>query len=170
MTPSIAALFLALAASTHAAPWAVRTARDGSPPRAEIVNAAGARLAVFRDAAGAVVAEFRAAAPSPLAAGHCPTFQVDARLPLHHYPPGEDCAVDGRSARFTLVRDAGPRVESDVLYQLMNGSQVAFRFTTRDGAYHEARFPLTRSKNALRRALGRNLDVRPAPATMAESR
>lgn len=155
------ALLLAAASTgTAAAPWRVR-APGGEAARAEIVNEQGDLLAVYRGDDDAVLAEFVTAAPSPLGATSCPTFQIDQRRPLHHFERGDRCAVQGHRARFTLARLDGRRLESAVLYQLMNGSTVAFRFVTGNGAYHEARFPLTRSKNAMLRVLGRDLDVQP---------
>ncbi|MEQ8493363.1 MAG: hypothetical protein RLW42_03980, partial [Gammaproteobacteria bacterium] len=147
-----------------AAPWQVSASRNGAPARAGIANDQGDRLAVFADRAGAVTLEFAPAAPSPLRTGSCPTFQIDARPLLHHGRAGETCTVDDHQARYSLGRADNRRLESPPLYQLMNGSSVAFRFATRDGAYHEAKFPLTRSKNAILRVLGRDLDVQPGAA------
>lgn len=156
----LALFFTAASADTTAAPWRVRAPGDAAA-RAEIVNDQGDRLAVFRGDGDAVLAEFVTAAPSPLGATSCPTFQIDQRRPLHHFERGDRCSVEGHRARYTLARLDGRRLESAVLYQLMNGSSVAFRFVTGNGAYHETRFALTRSKNAMLRVLGRDLDVQP---------
>jgi len=156
----VALLLAAASADAAAAPWRVR-APGGEAARAEVVNDQGDRLSVYRGDGDTVLAEFVTAAPSPLGATSCPTFQIDQRRPLHHFERGDRCSVEGHRARMTLARLDGPRLESAVLYQLMNGSTVAFRFVTGNGAYHETRFPLTRSKNAMLRVLGRDLDVQP---------
>ena len=44
--------------------------------------------------------------------------------------------------------------------QLMNGTQIEFRYVSEDGGYHEADFPLKGSSAAIRRALGRDVRVR----------
>lgn len=98
---------------------------------------------------------------SGLARTSCPTFQVDDRLPLHHFEIGAACEVEAGGARYRLgpIRD-GLHV-SLVTHRLMNGGTVAFRFLTEDGAYHESTFALTRSKRAVAAALGTETRVEP---------
>ncbi len=116
---------------------------------------------MYRDTAGAVHLEFTTSAPDGLERSSCPTFQVDDRTPLHFYPVGPGCQVDGRRAIYTVASIAGARVESLPLYRLMNGGRVAFRYQTQDGTYHESVFSLRASKQALLGALGRDLTVDP---------
>ncbi|MGE0486874.1 MAG: hypothetical protein AB7Q81_22160 [Gammaproteobacteria bacterium] len=155
----LAALFLCPAA-TAAAPWQYRAAGDGRAARAEVANPDGDRLSIWREGAH-VRAEFVPATLAALGPTACPTFQVDTRQPLYYFPLGAGCSLDGHGARFELLDIPGQRFPSAVLYGLMNGDRVAFRFVTRDGAYHESVFALTQSKRALLRALGRDLDVQP---------
>lgn len=157
------ALLLALAscsAQALAAAWRVVPA---SPPaqasRTLVETVQGDRLAIYRDSDGQVIAEFEAAGPSPFARTACPTVQVDDHKPPFSFAAGVTCTVEANLARFELARITGTRLESALLYHLMNGKAVAFRYTTGDRAYREAVFPLTQSKKALLRVLGRNLDV-----------
>jgi hypothetical protein len=166
LTAPILALGLALfSAHGAAAPW--RVAPAGPPAQASrtlVETARGDRLAVYRDADGRVIAEFAAAGPSPFARSACPSVQVDDHRPPFSFTAGVSCTIEANVARFELARITGTRLESALLYHLMNGNAVAFRYTTADRAYREAVFPLTQSKKALLRVLGRNLDVQ-APVT-----
>jgi hypothetical protein len=155
----LAALLLCSTA-TAAAPWRYRAAGEGEAARAEVANAAGDRLSVWREGKQ-VRAEFVPATLAELGPSACPTFQVDARQPLYYFPLGDGCRFHGHGALFDLFRIPGRRFPSAVLHGLMNGNHVTFRFVTRDGAYHESVFALTQSKRALLRALGRDLDVQP---------
>ncbi|MCB1749776.1 MAG: hypothetical protein H6977_20910 [Gammaproteobacteria bacterium] len=153
-------MLMLCSAATAATPWRYRAAGSDAPARAEVVNEAGDRLSIWREGER-VRAEFVAATLAELGPTACPTFQVDQRQPLYYFPLGEGCSLSAHGARFELLDIPGRRFPSAVLYGLMNGSRVAFRFVTRDGAYHESRFALTQSKRALLRALGRDLDVQP---------
>jgi len=164
----LAALLLMLALGSNqslAAAWRVVPAGAPSQTARTLVESVrGDRLAIYRDADGQVFAEFEAAGPSPFARTACPTVQVDDHTPPFTFDAGVTCTVAANLARFELARITGTRLESALLYYLMNGNAVAFRYTTGDRAYREAVFPLTQSKRALLRVLGRNLDVQ-TPAT-----
>ena len=150
-----------------AAPWQLDESAE--PRRAVVENDRGDRFSVWLDSNGVVTANFRSGTRAALNAGSCPTFQVDARLPLHHYrlnaepaavgTATAECRVADRESTYRLLTLSGPRIVSPVLYQLMNGNRLIFRFATVDGAYHEAVLPLTRSKQALSGALGDDLEV-----------
>ncbi|MGR8918366.1 MAG: hypothetical protein ACU85V_02015 [Gammaproteobacteria bacterium] len=122
---------------------------------------------MYRDAAARVVMEFATRSTSGIRPSSCPTFQVDQRKPLHYFALGEDCTVDGRSARFVVATLPGGPVTSLVLYRLLNGGAVSFRYASRDGGYHESRFTLRGSKQALEGALGA-LEVDPGEVDEGE--
>lgn len=146
-----------LPAAALAATWSVRDAPDGTvaKPRAVIVNSAGDELALFSDADGTVHLRFTiATAIVSLSRSSCPTFQIDRRLPLHHFAIDQACHIEHKTALIDLGQTQNLATPTVAIEQMMNGVQVAFRYTTADGAYHEADFPLAHSAGAIRRALG----------------
>lgn len=89
----------------------------------------------------------------------CPTFQIDSRLPLHHFDVGKRCTINKKIATFELGKIAGDEIESLVLHRFMNGNNVAFRYTIVSGQYRRARFNLDRSKQALTRVIGADTHI-----------
>lgn len=154
------AVCLAGAASAAAAPWRVLE-DNGVDARARIDNAEGDHLDVYRSEDGRVIAELVIAGPSNFTHTTCPTLQIDDQQPLFSFTDPQACSIEAMTARFKLARITAQRMESALLYQLMNGNQVALRYPTEDRTYRETVFPLERSKKALLRVLGRDLDVQP---------
>ncbi len=146
-----------LPAALTAAPWRLADG-DAGPPRAVVDNDRGALLAVYREG-DRVYLDFSSSAVGGLTRSSCPTFQVDQRTPLHFYALGADCEITGGNARYALTDIVAERTESLVLYRLINGNRITFRYQSLDGRYYESVFSLSQSKQALLGALGRSLSV-----------
>lgn len=138
------------------AAWQVDT---GAPvPQAVAATAEGHELAVFRRGDRVIM---RLRLPDrfvALAAGRCPTFQVDRERPVNG-SGGAACTLGERSAEVVLGTIENGRVVSPALYRLMNGRALDYRYITAAGRYREVTFGLERSKRAIRAALGRSLEV-----------
>lgn len=93
------------------------------------------------------------------AASSCPTFQIDERKPVHHFNPGPQCAVASKTVTFSLGGIVNRSMRSLVVHRLLNGNAVTFRYTIANGQYREAKFSLSRSKQAARKLLGYALKV-----------
>ncbi|MGB1879692.1 MAG: hypothetical protein ACPHTD_03155 [Gammaproteobacteria bacterium] len=144
--------------------WTTETDIPTAPrPQATVTNPHGDKLLVFADQDGHVMTQFISASPVSLNKSSCPTFQVDQRQPPHSFPISQRCRVEGHQALVEIAALSGRKLESRVLYEFINGSRIAFRFTTQDGAYHERSFSLSRSKQAIAAALGDNLQILSSP-------
>jgi hypothetical protein len=84
----------------------------------------------------------------------CATFQIDDRKPMHFFNAGDGCIVEDRAITYLLGQIENHQFKSLIMHRLMNGSRLAFRFTTKNGRYREIVFPLQRSKQALKQAIG----------------
>ena len=155
-------LALALPFAATAALWNLRPAPEAKAnPWAVVGSTSGDELAVFRDKNNQVHLRFSVAGTfNRLAPSHCPTFQIDAAQPLYHLAVDQSCHIDNKHALIELGTVRNRVLVSAAVDQLMNGTEIAFRYVSADGAYHEADFPLTGSSQAIRRALGRNVRVR----------
>lgn len=159
------ALFIAawlLPGFVAGAPWrlAPSPGADGAP-RAVVDDDSGGQVSVYRYDDGRVYLEFKSTALGGLSRSSCPTFQIDQRLPQHFYRPGEGCVVQQGTARYALAIIEASKAQSLVLYRLLNGNELAFRYRSQGGTYHEDIFSLSRSKQALLGALGESLTVDP---------
>ncbi len=144
--------------------WTTETGNPAAPrPQATVTNPHGDKLLVFADQDGHIMTQFNSASPVSLNQTSCPTFQIDQRQPPHSFPVGQRCRVEGHQALVEIAALSGRTLESRVLYEFINGSRIAFRFTTQDGAYHERSFSLSRSKQAIAKALGDNLEILSSP-------
>ena len=143
------------------------SSRDGEAdvvglPIAYETNSRGDRSEVFRDSDDKVNLRITLAAGFiQFAASNCPTIQVDERVPVHHSPAGENCAVGAQEVTISLGDIVDNLIISLPLHRLMNGSQVAARFVTSSGEYREAKFSLRNSKQAIQAALGADTEVKP---------
>ena len=155
-------LVLALSASAAGVPWKLRPAPTAkASPWAVVSSAGGEELALYRDRLNQVHLQFQLAGTfTSFAADRCPTFQIDTQQPLHHFAVGKVCHLEHKRARIKLGAVRNRELVSAAVDQLMNGTQIAFRYVTTDGAYHEADFPLGGSSLAVSRALGRGVRVR----------
>ncbi len=158
----LAMLALALPFAATAALWNVRPAPEAKGnPWAIVSSTGGDELAVFRDQNNQVHLRFAIAGTfNRLAPSHCPTFQIDAAQPLYHLAVDQSCHIDNKQAIIDLGTVRDRVLVSAAVDQLMNGTQIEFRYVSADGGYHEADFPLTGSSQAIRRALGRDVRVR----------
>lgn len=148
-----------LQAAGAAADWRLEQPPSGRPV-ARVADPHGAAVALYRDDSGQILLEFRIKPGfSGLARESCPTFQVDTREPLFHTSVGAGCAVEADRALLTLATVAGRRLESQAVYDLMNGERLAFRYVTEDGTYREITFTLTHSADAIRGAVGRDVRI-----------
>ena len=142
------------------AAWGTRpaTARSHNAyPLAFVANEGGDELVISRSADDEVRLSIRIKSGfHSLSRSSCPTFQIDRRIPIHFFEIGNGCNAGIVEVTYDLGRVRSRRITSLILHRLMSGNNVAFRYTTQDGTYHEARFPLTRSKHALRNAIGRD--------------
>lgn len=155
-------LIVAVSATAAGVSWQVRTSptTKGSP-WAVISSAAGDELALFRDKNNQVHLQFKLAGTfATLAAGRCPTFQVDTQTALYHLAVDKECHVDHKRVLFDVGTVRNRMLVSAPVEQLMNGTQLEIRYVTADGTYHKADFPLHDSSLAIRRALGRSVRVR----------
>lgn len=155
-------LVLALSATAAGEAWKLRPAPTAkASPWAVVGSAGGEELALYRDRLNQVHLQFQLAGTfTSFAADRCPTFQIDTQQPLHHFAVGTVCHLERKRARIKLGAVRNRELVSAAVDQLMNGTQIAFRYVTIDGAYHEADFPLNGSSLAVSRALGRGVRVR----------
>ena len=152
---------LALAAAPAGAAWQTTEApREGDGTVAFVDNERGQRAEIFLDDHNTIFLRMTLGDGfETFAATNCPTFQIDDRRPMHHFDVGDRCEVATKRVTFNLGQIADQRIESLILHRLMNGNNVTFRYTVGNGQYGQARFSLTGSKQAFRRAIGFNLRI-----------
>lgn len=158
----LALLVLALQATAAGVSWKPRASPipKGSP-WAVVSSASGEELAVYSDRNHQIHLQFKLVDTfRTLAPGHCPTFQIDTQPPLYHFAVDQGCHIDHQRALIDVGVMRNRVLVSASIDQLMNGTQIAFRYISADGAYHEADFPLHGSSLAISRALGRGVRVR----------
>ena len=157
------ALVLAAAPAVWAEPWAFRSVagEGGALRQAYVGNASGQDLEISRDPAGTVRGALRLGPGlKSLAPDACPTFQVDEAPAVSLARTASPCVAGAGEALFVLGEIRDDRLRSGLVTQLMNGREVVLRYRLADGAgYGAARFPLTRSKQALAEALGGGVRV-----------
>lgn len=163
--PRLAGLvvLLVLAPLTSAvALWNLRPAPDAkATPWAVVRSAGGDELALYRDQDNQVRMRFSIAATfTRLAPNNCPTFQFDAAPTLYHLDVAQSCHLDDKHALLDVGAVRNRVLVSAAVDQLMNGTQIEFRYVSADGGYHAADFPLQGSSVAIHRALGRDVRVR----------
>ena len=90
---------------------------------------------------------------------NCPTFQIDDRKPMHHFEVGDSCAIVAKRVTYMLGQIVEQEITSLILHRFMNGNQVTFRYTVKNGQYRQASFSLDNSKQALMRALGSDIRI-----------
>lgn len=164
--PRLAAALVALALAGPAPPleaaWDARDAArgDASVREAFVANDAGQELRVYRDAEGRIHG-LLALGPGLLRLGGCPTLQVDDAPAVALGRRAAPCGAEAARADFTLGRVEDGRLRSGLVLQLMQGREAVLRYPLRGAGYGEARFPLTRSLQALQQALGAGVEVVP---------
>jgi hypothetical protein len=146
------------------AQWEIATQRlDGTQADATVArnrNGAGFAVEFYRDGVGAVRARFSLAPGlTTMPKNHCPTLQVDRWAPVNRSINDAACVASGRWAEYVLGYVAGGRLKSERLLQIMNGTQLTFRFRLDNGEYRDAPFDLAGSKRSLTAAIGANVVV-----------
>lgn len=153
----IAALLLPIMLVSEAfAAWSVfEPSVPGASTIAHTENAAGQRIEVFVEENGAVVLRLELGSGfETFSRANCPTFQIDTRTPVHHYPVGDGCYMSEKLTRIELGSITEGEIDSLVLHRFMNGNNVTFRYTIENGQYRQAEFSLRSSKQSLKRAIG----------------
>ncbi|MFT4564044.1 MAG: hypothetical protein ACI9BW_003806 [Gammaproteobacteria bacterium] len=147
--------------STVFATWSVSEGDDaGSVVTAYSENSGRQRTEIFLDDRNSVYLRLQLGAGfETLARSSCPTFQIDNRVPLHHYEAGTQCTIEAKAATITLGRISDKAIHSLVLHRFMNGNNVTFRYTIENGQYRQAEFSLRNSKQALKRAIGADTQI-----------
>lgn len=153
---------LLLLSARVAAEWAVFTqpleGTEADTTVARIANESGHTLEFYRDNAGAIRARFTL--PTGLTAleqAHCPTLQVDRWAPANRSTDDTACRATHRWAEYTVGIVVNNNVKSERLLQLMNGSQITFRYRLSGGDYRDTVFSLAGSKRALMGAIGADI-------------
>ena len=143
---------------THSAmaTWTVRDQEAlGLNPVAYAQSANGERVEIFLGDGSVVYLRLQLGAGfETFSESNCPTFQIDDRKPMHHFDVGYRCAVVAKRATYLLGPIVDQEITSLVLHRFMNGNQVSFRYTVKNGQYRQSNFSLGSSKQALTRALG----------------
>ncbi len=89
----------------------------------------------------------------------CPSIRIDGRRPRALVNLDGPCNVEENKAHFTLgVIDEG-RMESRLVFQLMNGGDISFWYHVKDVGYRESVFTLRNSLQALTVALGTDVQI-----------
>lgn len=153
-------LLILLSAALPPAHAAWDTDATGERTVAAITNEHGQRLEVFVDERNVIALRITLGQGfEAFAAATCPTFQIDDRIPMHHFVPGPECVVAGKTATFPLGEIVDQGIRSLIVHRLLNGNAVTFRYTVSNGQYRQAKFSLSRSKQAVRKLLGYPLKV-----------
>lgn len=130
---------------------------------AEITNEAGHRLAIYRDAEGTIRARFTL--NDRLLRLHesvCPTFQVDERQKHNSSLNKAACQLRPQQVEYTLGSlDTNNELVSRPLYDMMNGTNIHYRYRLEAGGYDQTSFSLAGSKRALISILGADIEVLP---------
>lgn len=154
-------IFLILSSSVVPAAYAAwQTTAVGDREVASVNGEHGQRLELFVDARDTIFLRLTLGQGfETFAAASCPTFQIDERKPMHHFNPGPNCTVSSKNVTFSLGEIVDRGIRSLVVHRLLNGNAVTFRYTVSNGQYREAKFSLSRSKQAVRKLLGYGLKV-----------
>ncbi len=155
-TRSILLVFILIGPGPAMAAWTTRAPDEsGLDPVAYIANDAGQRAEVFLVDGDIVYLRLVLGEGfETFAESSCPTFQIDKRIPMHHFAVGQRCAIAAKNATIQLGKIVDREIESLVLHRFMNGNRVTFRYTIHNGQYREASFSLRSSKQALLHAIG----------------
>lgn len=155
-----------LFSAAAAAQWQVINKPDAATgvntPVAQVRNTDGYELAIYRDSNDVVHAHFMLDHRlTDLDDRSCPSYQIDTRQTRNTSVNSADCELESHSSQYVLGRIEANEVVSLPLYELMNGSNIDFRFRLESGGYQQTRFSLTGSKRVLVSVLGETLEVLP---------
>ena len=143
------------------AAWTVRDQEAlGLNPVAYAESATGEQVEIFLGDRSTVYLRFVLGTGfETFSESNCPTFQIDDRKPMHHFEVGYRCAIVAKRATYLLGPIIDQEISSLILHRFMNGNQVSFRYTVKNGQYRQADFSLGSSKQALTHALGANTRI-----------
>ena len=149
---------LGLVASAGAA-W--RLLDDTAPAKAAADPADAHQLYIFREQ-DQVYIELALPGEQPaIEAGACPTFQVHGKAAFTHVEGQGACEPTATGIRLPLAAVRGQSLVSLELHRIMNGSRLDIRYRTGGGRYRQVTFGLSRSKAAIRGALGTGVRIQP---------
>jgi hypothetical protein len=154
-----AALFLVVTVPPAQADWSTRERVPGDGPGTTpiaitVQDYATAEVTLADDESIRLNVILTSDAGKPFTKSACPTVQVDRRLPLLFQPLGPECAVSSNKASILIGERTDRDVRSPMVYNLVNGTAIVIRYRTSDDHYAELAFPLRRSKQAVKAALG----------------
>jgi hypothetical protein len=127
---------------------------------ATVFNQRGHSLQIFRDRNDIVRGVFALKQSfDRFDEASCPTIRIDSRRPQALVNLDGPCKLEGNKAHFTLgVIDEG-RMESRLIFQLMNGGIIRFWYHLKNAGYRETTFTLRNSLQALIVTLGTEVQV-----------
>ncbi|MEM7541314.1 MAG: hypothetical protein AAF384_06950 [Pseudomonadota bacterium] len=150
---------LAMQSAANADQWRAESNGATTPYTLALVESSqGDRLVITRSLDSIRLEFDLASSIRKLDRQSCPTVQIDEGKTPHFFSGGR-CEMTDNSAIFELGEVIDGKIESVLIDQLMNGSDVKLLFITHDGAYHRVKFGLGRSKQAIKAALGDNVEV-----------
>lgn len=128
-------------------------------------NKSGYILEIYRDSVDAIRSRLTMAdGLLQLKDKSCPTFQVDRGIPINRSINNAPCLTNRRWAEYILGYIKDDEVKSSVLFALMYGYVITYRFQLEYGDYRETKFSLGGSKRALKTVVGNTIRVTPLPA------
>lgn len=156
---------LLLSPPVHAE-WRVEEGGEATASKGEdtaiVENQEGYRLEIYKDSADAIHMTFTLRNGFDIFdSGACPTFHVDDNTPLNLARHTLSCAVEGNQVRLKLGDVVDYRITSPILLQLIGGRKVLFRYQLANVGYQETFFRLKRSKQVLRKVIGKEIEVMP---------
>ncbi len=146
------------------AEWKVEKYKSNNPDYSINVavteNDEGFKLEIYRDENGVIRSRFSTEnTPYRMNSQYCPTFDIVRRGMQNVSINGESCLGENNWAEFILGYIVGDEVNSTILYNFMNGSEITYRFMLQPYGYGETSFSLSNSKRILLEALGYDLVV-----------
>ena len=129
-------------------------------PVAVVKNDLGHSLKIYIDDVGVVRGMFTINGGfDAFATSICPTYRVDEKKPRVVGIGAAACQIEPKRAHFTFGRQQDSKVRSTQLHRLMNGTDIVFSYQLDEVGYRESSFSLSRSKYAVRGAIGREVDI-----------
>ena len=149
---------------TVAEQWALTTepgAASGQNTRvALITNHTGHTLRIFRDQDNAIKGVFTLKKGfDVLAAGSCPTLQVDRNRPISLSAQNQLCETQPKRAVLDFGEISQNTIHSTPLQQIMSGISIVVRFHLFTGGYKETSFTLAGSGQAIHTVLNNSVTV-----------
>lgn len=123
-------------------------------------NKEGYSTEIYQDSKGAVRLRFSMNKNNNrLSPDSCPTLQIDKRKPQNRSINDAPCIIQRKWAEYILGYQIDDRINSDSLRNIMNGVEIRYRFRLQNAGYAETAFSLSGSSNALKEALGEQVEI-----------